>query len=103
MDVSGVNSRITKRLCEPPNVRKVDAEHKGGFAIICIVIVRGAVVPPRNLRTGSVEPSLHNQGVQCLGVNDARQTGGIVVPSDRVYGHLLEVYICLNTGESYIA
>ena len=60
MDVSGANSRITnlKRLCEPPDVRKVDAEHQSGFAIICVVRVRGADVPLRNLGTGFVGPKL---------------------------------------------
>lgn len=41
MHVSRVNSRVTERLCELPDVGKVDTKYQGGFAIVCTAIVRG--------------------------------------------------------------
>ena len=40
MDVSRVDSRITKRLRERPYVGKVDTEDEGGLAIICVTGLR---------------------------------------------------------------
>lgn len=59
-----------------------------------------------NLRsscTGFVEPSLHDQGVQRLSVDDVRQAGWVIIPSDRVDRNPLEVNICLNAGKSHVA
>lgn len=57
---------------------------------------------PRNPRTGFVEPSLHDQGVQRLSVDDARQAGWVIIPSEGVNGHPFEVNICLNAGKPHV-
>jgi len=41
MHVSRINSRVTERLCELPDVGKVDTKYQGGFAIVCTARIRG--------------------------------------------------------------
>ena len=49
-----------------------------------------------------MKPSLYDQGVHRISVDDIRQTGGVVIPSGRVDGHLPEIYICLDAGKSHV-
>ena len=44
--VSSIDSRITKHLCELPDVRKVYTKHQGGFAVAWIAGVRCGVTSP---------------------------------------------------------
>ena len=41
--------------------------------------------------------------IQRLGVDDARQIGGVVIPGGRVDGHILEICLRLDTRESRVA
>ena len=56
-----------------------------------------------NWRTRFVEPGLYNQRVHRLGVDNARQTGRVVVTSGKVDAQPLEIYIYLNAGKLHIA
>ena len=88
-------------LTRAPQHRKED---EGGLLIACATGFR-----THSHASGGIDaPDSSSQvcatdEIQRLGVDDARQTGGVVIPGGRVDSHVLEIRVCLKTCESCVA
>ena len=98
-----INSCITKRLGELPDVGKANTRCQGGSATIRTARIRGHGYSGREACTPDLSSQVctTNEFNVSVLMTSARLVG-VVIPCDRVDDHL-EIYICLNAGKPYIA
>jgi len=92
-------------ICELPGVGRTNTKYQGGFTIVHVARTRGRNWADWETGTPDLSNKVCTTNEPSVSVlMTFAGLGGVVIPSGRVVdSRPLEVYTCLNAGESHVA